>query len=140
MSTLLNPYIAFRDNARQALEFYQSVFGGDLRLNTFGEIGGSDDPSEASKIMHGQLEAANDLVLMAADTPAGMEHTPGGNISISLSGDDEDTLRGYWEGLSGSGTVTEPLTQAPWGDTFGMCVDQFGVAWMVNITGQQPPQ
>lgn len=138
MSTLLNPYIGFRDNARQALEFYQSVFGGELQLSTFADLGASEDPAEAAKIMHGQLETENDLVLMAADTPNEMEYTPGGSISISLSGDDEGELRGYWEKLSGGGTVTVPLEAAPWGDAFGMCVDQFGVAWMVNITGAQP--
>jgi PhnB protein len=140
MSTLLNPYIGFRDNARQAMEFYQSVFGGELQLSTFADIGASDDPAESGKIMHGQLETENDLVLMAADTPSDIEYTPGGSVSISLSGDDEPTLRGYWEALSGDGTVTVPLEKAPWGDTFGMCVDPYGVTWMVNILGAQPPQ
>ncbi|SDS81994.1 VOC family protein [Jiangella sp. DSM 45060] len=139
MSTRLNPYIGFRDNARQALEFYRSVFGGELQLSTFADFGAGDDPAEAGKIMHGQLEAENGLVLMAADTPNAMEHSPGGNVSISLSGDDEPTLRGYWEKLADGGTVTEPLQTAPWGDAFGMCTDRFGVAWLVNITGA-PPQ
>ncbi|RIQ33653.1 VOC family protein [Jiangella rhizosphaerae] len=137
MSTRLNPYIGFRDNARQALEFYRSVFGGELQLSTFADFGASDDPSEAGKIMHGQLETENDLVLMAADTPNEMEYMPGGNVSISLSGEDEDELRGYWERLSDGGAVTVPMEKAPWGDSFGMCVDQFGVTWMVNITGPQ---
>lgn len=135
MSTRLNPYIGFRDNARQALEFYQSVFGGDLQLSTFADFGASEDPAEAGKIMHGQLETENDLILMAADTPNTMELTPGGSISISLSGSDEAELRGYWDKLAGSGQATVPLEKAPWGDTFGMCVDGFGVTWMVNILG-----
>ncbi|WP_053202857.1 VOC family protein [Jiangella muralis] len=138
MSTLLNPYIGFRDNARQAMEFYQSVFGGELRLSTFADLGAGDDPAEAGKIMHGQLESENGLVLMAADTPNSMEHSPGGNVSISLSGDDEPTLRDYWEKLSGDGAVTVPLETAPWGDAFGMCTDRFGVAWLVNITAVPP--
>lgn len=138
MSTRLNPYIGFRDNARQAMEFYQSVFGGELQLSTFADLGAGDDPAEAAKIMHGQLEAENGLVLMAADTPNNMEYSPGGSVSISLSGDDEPTLRGYWEKLADGGTVTEPLQTAPWGDAFGMCTDRFGVAWLVNITGAPP--
>ncbi len=63
-----------------------------------------------------------------------MDWTPGNNYSVSLSGDDEAELRGYWDKLSARGTVTVPLERAAWGDTFGMCVDEFGVNWMVNIT------
>jgi PhnB protein len=135
MTVRLNPYLSFRDNARQAMEFYHSVFGGELSLNTFAEFHASDDPAEQDKIMHGMLETGNDLVLMGADTPNSMDYTPGGSISVSLSGDDEAVLRGYWDGLSSSGSVTMPLEKAPWGDTFGMCVDRFGVNWLVNIAG-----
>jgi PhnB protein len=135
MTTRLNPYLSFRDNAREAMTFYQSVFGGQLDTNTFAEFQASEDPAEQDKIMHAQLTADNGLVLMAADTPNSMEHSPGNNISISLSGEDEKELRGYWDGLSAGGTVTMPLEKAPWGDTFGMCVDRFGIAWMVNIAG-----
>jgi PhnB protein len=134
MSTELNPYLGFRDNARQAMEFYQSVFGGGLDMNTFAEFQASQDPAEADKIMHSRLTTASGLVLMGADTPHGMEYTPGNNYSVSLSGDDEAELRRYWEQLSDGGTVVVPLEQAPWGDSFGMCVDRFGVSWMVNIS------
>ena len=136
MAATLNPYLAFDSNARQAMEFYRDVFGGDLRINTFGEFGQADSP-DADKIMHAQLETANGFTLMASDTPAGMQHTQGDNISISLSGDDADTLRGYWEKLSGGGTVTMPLEKQMWGDEFGMCVDRFGIPWMVNISQPQ---
>ncbi len=132
MTSRLNPYIAFSDDARQALEFYRSVFGGELSLSTFGEAGGADGP-DADKVMHGQLETPAGYTLMVADTPAGMERTVGTNISISLSGDDSDELRGYFAALSEGGTVTVPLEQQMWGDEFGMCLDRFGIAWMVNI-------
>ena len=93
--------------------------------------------------MHGQLETDRGFTLMGADTPQGMEHSPGTAISISLSGDDADVLRGYWEKLSDGGTVTMPLEKQIWGDEFGMCTDQFGIAWMVNIAGRssrpEPP-
>lgn len=135
MSVQLNPYLSFRDNARQAMEFYYSVFGGELTSSTFGEFHASDDPAEQDKIMHSQLDVGGGLVLMASDTPNGMEYTPGTNYSVSLSGDDEETLRRYWTGLSDGGNVTMPLEKAPWGDTFGMCVDKFGVSWLVNIAG-----
>ena len=133
MPTRLNPYLSFRDNARQAMEFYQTVFGGELTLSTFAEMHASEDPSEQDKIMHSMLVSQNDLVLMGADTPNSMEYTAGNNHSVSLSGEDDAELRGYWEKLSASGAVTVPLEKAPWGDSFGMCVDGFGVPWLVNI-------
>jgi len=139
MTTRLNPYISFRDNARDAINFYESVFGGELTLSTFGEYQASEDPAEAEKVMHAMLVTPNGLTLMAADTPNGMDYNPGNNISVSLSGQSEDEaeLRGYWDKLAGGGTVTMPLESAPWGDTFGMCVDKFGIAWLVNIAGAQ---
>jgi PhnB protein len=132
MASQLNPYLSFTDNARQAMEFYASIFGGTLTLSTFGEYG-AEGP-EADKIMHGQLH--NDdtgFALMGADTPEGMDYQPGTNISVSLSGDDAEELRGYWAKLAEGGTVSVPLEKQMWGDEFGMCVDRFGVPWMVNI-------
>jgi PhnB protein len=137
VSTQLNPYLSFRDNAREAMDFYQTVFGGELERSTFAELHASDDPAEQDKIMHSQLSTDGGLTLMASDTPNSMEFTPGTNFSVSLSGDDEPELRGYWEKLSAGGTVAMPLEAAPWGDTFGMCVDKFGVSWLVNISGAQ---
>jgi PhnB protein len=135
MPTRLNPYLNFRDNAREALEFYQSVFGGELTVSTFGEFGASDDPAEKDKVMHGQLESPIGLVLMAADVPNAMDHIVGTNVSVSLSGDDEDEITGYWNGISAGATIGEQLTKAPWGDTFGMCTDKFGIHWLFNIAG-----
>jgi PhnB protein len=135
MPTRLNPYLSFRDNARDAMEFYQSVFGGELTVSTFGEFGVSDDAAEKDKVMHAQLTSPNGLVLMGADTPNSMDYTAGPNISVSLSGDDDAELSGYYERLAEGGTVTEPLAKAPWGDSFGMCVDRFAVNWLVNIAG-----
>jgi PhnB protein len=138
MGTLLNPYLNFRDNAREAMDFYQSVFGGELTRNTFADYHASEDPAEQDKIMHSQLVTESGLTLMAADTPNSMDYTPATTFSISLSGDDDAELRGYWAKLSDGGTITMPLNAAPWGDTFGMCVDKFGVSWWVNISGAQP--
>ncbi|MET3164334.1 UNVERIFIED_ORG: PhnB protein [Arthrobacter sp. UYEF10] len=138
MPMTLNPYLGFRENAREAMTFYQSVFGGDLALSTFGEFHASEDPAEANKIMHGILTASNGLVLMGADTPNGMDLASGSSISVSLSGDDEPELRGYWDKLTADGgTVTVPLERAPWGDIFGMCTDRFGTAWLVNVNNPQ---
>ena len=137
MSISLNPYLGFRDTARQAMDFYQSVFGGEVTRSTFAEFQASDDPAEKDKIMHSMLSTDSGLTLMAADTPNSMDYTPGTNYSISLSGGNEDEaeLRRYWDMLSDGGTVTMPLDRAPWGDIFGMCTDKFGISWLVNIAG-----
>jgi PhnB protein len=134
VTSRLNPYISFADNARQAMEFYRDVFGGDLTANTFGEYGAAEGP-DADKIMHAQLETPASYTLMASDTPPGMPRSEGSSISISLSGDDADQLRGYFAKLSEGGTVTMPLEKQMWGDEFGMCIDRFGVTWLVNIAG-----
>ena len=132
MTSRLNPYISFDGDARQAMEFYEQVFGGTLHMNTFGEYGMADSP-DADKIMHAMLETSSGFTLMGADTPTGMAYEPGNRISVSLSGDDGDELRGYWEKLAANGTVSMPLEKQMWGDEFGMCTDAFGVDWLVNI-------
>ena len=136
MSSQLNPYLNFNGNARQALEFYNSVFGGTLSLNTFADLGAKDSP-DADRIMHGALETEAGYTIMAADVTSDMEYAGISGSSVSLSGDDSDQLHGYWEKLSASGSVQMPMQKQVWGDEFGMCVDGFGVPWLVNIS---PPQ
>lgn len=133
---MLNPYISFRDKARSALEFYHSVFGGELTISTFKDYNLSHTPADDNLVMHGMI-SANGLTLMAADTPADMEAKEPAGISISLSGDNAEELRGYWNKLSEGGMVAMPLEKAPWGDEFGMLVDKFGISWMVNIAGKK---
>ena len=160
MTSRLNPYLNFNGNARQALEFYKGVFGGELTLSTFGDMGMADAP-DAGKIMHGQLETEAGYTIMAASGPdaelimhaqlesdAGytimgadatseMPYTQPGGFAVSISGDDADAMHGYWDKLSASGAVTVPLEKQVWGDEFGMCVDQFGIDWLVNISQPQ---
>ena len=136
MATRLNPYITFDGNARQAMEYYEQVFGGTLRINTFGEYG-ADDKALADKIMHAQLETTSGYTLMASDLAPGMTHNPGDNIVVSLSGEDADELRGYWEKLTDGGTISMPLEKQMWGDEYGACTDRFGVSWMIDITQPQ---
>lgn len=130
MSSRLNPYISYNGNAREALEYYKGVFGGDLTISTFADFGMAD--AGADKVMHGQLETTDGYTLMGADTPPGMPFNPGNTMTVSLSGDTEN-LRGYFDKLADGGSVTMPLEKQVWGDEFGQCVDKFGVAWMVNI-------
>ncbi|GAC1431695.1 MAG: VOC family protein [Ktedonobacteraceae bacterium] len=137
MQTKLNPYLSFKDNTREAMEFYKTVFGGKLTMNTFKDFHASQTPDEDNLIMHSTLEADNGITFMASDTPSRMDYSVGTNFSMSLSGDNEAELSAYFEKLSASGKVTMPLEKALWGDTFGMLTDKFGVAWLVNIAGQK---
>lgn len=137
MNSKLNPYINFDGKTKEAMEFYNGVFGGKLTLSTYKEGGRPQDPSEDDKIMHAMLIADNGITMMAADTPKGWAYNPGNNISISLSGDDETELAGYWDKLSAGGKVDQPLVAASWGDKFGMLTDKFGIRWMVNIAAKK---
>jgi PhnB protein len=137
MSSKLNPYINFKGQAKAAMEFYKAAFGGKLIMSTFGESGMMKDGPEANNIMHAMLTADNGMLLMASDTPDHMQYKPGNNVSISLSGDNESELKGYWENLSEGGTISQPLVKAPWGDQFGMFTDKFGIQWLVNITAKK---
>ncbi len=137
MASKMNPYLNFDGNAKQAIEFYKAVFGGALTMTTFKDGGMPVDASDAGKIMHAQLVADNGITLMASDTPKGWAYTPGNNVSISLSGANDAELRGYWDGLAKGATIGMPLSAAPWGDTFGMLDDQFGIRWLINISPKQ---
>lgn len=119
------------------MEFYKSVFGGKLDMTTFKEANMSQDAAEGERIMHAMLEGENGIVFMASDTPNHIPYQPGNTITMSLSGDEEEQLRGYWNNLSEGGKVDYPLEKAPWGDTFGMLTDKFGIEWMVNITAKK---
>ena len=136
MTVKLNSYISFQDNAREAIEFYKSVFGGEVYMDTFGSMQDSGipvDEGDKEKIMHAYLKGENGVEVMAADTPKGMEFKTGSRVSLTLNGDDEPLLRSYWDKLAAGGKVTVPLEKAPWGDTFGMLTDKFGVEWMIDI-------
>jgi PhnB protein len=137
MASQLNPYLNFNGNARQALEFYAGVFGGELTLNTFAQFGAAQGSADADRIMHGMLQTEAGYTIMGADVTSDMAYQPPAGFSVSLSGDDADALRGYFEQLAASGTVTMPLDKQVWGDEFGMCVDGFGVSWLVNIAQPQ---
>lgn len=132
--TILNPYLSFNGNARTAMEFYRGVFGGELEVMTFAGMEGMGiDPDEVDLAMHAQLTTAEGLTLMASDTPRKMNWREPVGMQVSVSGDDEATLRGYWDALADGATVTMPLGPPPWGGLFGMLKDQFGVEWMVSI-------
>lgn len=131
MTSILNPYLHLDGDAREALDFYQSVFGGELRVMTYGDMG--TEGELASRVMHGQLSAPNGLTLMVSDGGLGEAVERGNAWSLSLSGDDDAELRGWFEALAAGGEVTLPLEKQMWGDVYGQLTDRFGTPWMVNI-------
>jgi PhnB protein len=135
MTVKLHSYLGFDGNAKEAIEFYKSVFGGEVFTDTFENYADRMPAAEADKgkLLHGYLKGDNGIELMIADTPSNAEFTKGSQIALALNGDDEATLRGYWDKLSQGGTIAMPLEKAPWGDIFGMLTDKFGVTWMVDI-------
>jgi PhnB protein len=135
---ILNPYLQFSGNAREALTAYQSVFGGELNIMTFGDMGMTEhegEPLAADGVMHGQLTTTEGFTLMGADAPSSSIEPENG--SVSISGDEDELLHGYFDKLAEGGSVQVPLEKAPWGDSFGMATDEFGIEWMVNISGGQ---
>ncbi|MCU0298098.1 MAG: VOC family protein [Candidatus Nanopelagicales bacterium] len=129
----LNPYLSFNGQAREALQRYHDVLGGELTLTTFAEFG-QDDPAIADLIMHGQLLTADGQMLMGADTPPGMDYRPGNTATVILHGEDEQTLRRYWDGLSQGATVNVALEPQMWGDVYGQLSRRCGA----TSTGNSP--
>lgn len=138
MSVRLNPYLNFADGqAREALEFYASVLGGDLNLMTFGQMGTEGPVGE--QIMHGQLETPDGFTLMGADAPPEFVQLAfGDNVSVSISGDDAEKMTGWFHALSADAqAITMPLEKQMWGDVFGSFKDRFGINWLFNIADDQ---
>lgn len=135
MTTRLNPYLNFADGrAREAMEFYRSVLGGELDVMTFGQMG-TEGPL-AEHVMHSQLVTPDGFTIMGADAPPEfVQMTFGDNLSVSISGDEADKMTGWFDALSEGGEVSMPLEKQMWGDTFGSFKDRFGVSWLVNIAG-----
>lgn len=138
MSINVRPYLQFRDGAREAMAFYQDVFGGEVAISTFAEFGFGEGAA-GEKVMHSTLAVDGVTLLMAADTPEGMELPERSSVAVSLFGDAEDSaaMHAQWEKLADGATIVENLAVAPWGDEFGMLYDRFGTFWMVNIAADR---
>lgn len=132
MEVQLNPYLTFNGTAGAAMKFYQSVFGGELTMQTFGEVKMAQSPADENLIMHASLKS-DSAIIMASDSQSGEPATAGDNISLSLSGKDAKGLTDVFNKLAQGGKMDTPLAKQFWGDTFGMVTDKFGTQWMVNI-------
>ncbi|GAA3668396.1 VOC family protein [Nonomuraea antimicrobica] len=127
-------HLNFRGDARAALTFYQSVFGGDVAVVTYKDAGNVQDPSDADHVMWGQVAAASGFAVMAYDVPARQPWHPGENaFFVSLRGDAADEVTAYWERLSDGAAVLRPLGPAPWAPLYGMLKDRYGVVWVVDV-------
>jgi len=138
----LNPYLSFKDNAREALEFYRSVLGGELDITAFGDMGEAMPaaPGEENLVMHGQLVLDDGLMLMAADTPSGMDYVaPTAGVTVAYTGGpgDHDRISAAFAALAEGGAIGVPFEQAPWGDYFGQLTDRFGISWMMDVGTQE---
>jgi PhnB protein len=135
MKTTLLPYLNFDGKTAEAMNFYQSIFGGELNLQTYGEAGMEEDAELGKRIIHADLRSEL-FSVMASDTHP--EHSPpmsiGNNIHLSIIGSDEDMLTQYFYKLSEDGSIYMPLEKQFWGDIFGSLTDKFGINWMVNIS------
>jgi len=130
----LAPYLSFRDRARPAMEFYRSVFRGELTITPFGSFDVGQDARDADLVMHAQLETPHGFTLMASDTPRHLPHTAPAGVALSLDGDEAGALESWWSALGEGGRITMPLAAPPWGGRFGMLTDRFDVDWMVSIS------
>ncbi|WP_344028533.1 VOC family protein [Pseudonocardia kongjuensis] len=135
MAVSMNPYLHFDNASRQAMEFYRSVFGGELSIMTFGDMGAEGPVPPPDGVMHAYLQTPDGFALMASDgdpeRPVGAD--PAG-VSISISGDDIGRLEGWFGALADGGVVDVPFEKQMWGDVFGQVTDRFGVRWLVNAT------
>ncbi len=133
----LTPYRQFNGNANEAMEFYQSVFGGELQALPFSAVHTEEEVGNAGDlIMHAELRVDGKNLIFASDIPPGMQRIKGEDTPLSLTGsaEQEAELRGYWEKLSeGASSITMPLETVPWGAVYGALEDRFGTHWVFNI-------
>lgn len=137
MSVTVVPHLNFRGEAREALEFYHSAFGGDVAVVTYKDAGNVQDPSEADQVMWGQVTAANGFRVMAYDVPSRMPWDQGENaFFVSLRGETSEEVTAFWEKLSEGAIIVQALEPAQWAPLYGMLKDRFGVVWAVDVVSQ----
>jgi PhnB protein len=135
MSVTTATHLNFRGQAREALEFYQSVFGGQMVAITYADADASQRPEEADQMMWGQVQSEEGFHVMAYDVPASRAYEPGTDpVFVSVRGQDEDEIRRYWEGLCKDATIKAPLEPSGWAPLYGMLTDRFGVTWVLDVT------
>ena len=134
MTITTTTHLNFRGDARAALEFYKSVFGGEVTLFTYADAENVQTPAEADQIMWGQVLGEGGIHLMAYDVPSSMPYDQGVNsVFVSIRGSDADEITGYWEHLSVGATILQDLAPAGWSPLYGMLKDRFGIVWVLDV-------
>lgn len=135
----INPYINFDGNTEEAFEFYQSVFGGELQITRYKDLGNNMGASgeDLNKIANIVLPLKEETVLMGTDAleSMGQKLSVGNNFSITLETDSADEAEELFNKLSDGGEVQMPLMETEWAEKYGALTDKFGIQWMVNYTG-----
>ena len=132
MGPTLSPYLTFNGNAAEAMKFYQTVFGGELKMQTFGEAKMPQSPEQEHLIIHADLKSGG-ISFMASDALPSRQAKFGDNVHMSIVGSDGERLTSIFDGLAAGGKADFPLAKQFWGDTYGQVTDKFGVHWMVDI-------
>ncbi|MBX7047083.1 MAG: VOC family protein [Ignavibacteria bacterium] len=133
----LNPYLSFDGNTEEAFNFYKSVFGGEFAfVMRYKDVPAdvpmpNKNPADDNRIMHVSLPVGQSM-LMASDAPSHLKLNQGNNLQISISVDSKEDADRIFSGLSAGGSVMMPMSDAFWGDYFGMFTDKFGVHWMIS--------
>jgi PhnB protein len=140
MTLAATTHLNFRGDARAALAFYRSVFGGEQTVVTYAEAHTVQDPAEADQVMWGQVDAPNGFRVMAYDVPSATAWDPGTiPVFVSVRGQDANEITRLWEGLSEGSTVVQPLAPAGWAPLYGMLRDRFGVTWVLDVATSRAP-
>lgn len=139
MTVTTTTHLNFRGQAREALDLYASIFGGQVIAYTYGDAHMDADGAVPDQLMWGGFEAPNGLHLMAFDVPPGRPLSRGeDSVFISVRGDDPDEITTCFTVLAEGGTVRTPLGPSAWGSPlYGMLDDRFGITWVMDIAPSQ---
>ena len=152
MTIQTTTHLNFRGDARQALEFYQSVFGGHVVINTYADFGMPAEIPGSDNVVFGLVAAENGFRVMGYDVPGQTEGGISGGGSthrennttvtdqalfVSIGSDSLEELQGFWDVLAVDAIVVEPLAASAWSAGFGMLTDRFGVTWSISVTPAQ---
>ncbi|GAA1587726.1 VOC family protein [Kribbella sancticallisti] len=137
MSITTTTHLNFRGDARAALEFYRTVFGGEITVVTYQDAHNVQDPIEADQIMWGQVQGDNGIHVMAYDVPVRTPYEQGVNsVFVSIRGTDAEEISTCWKKLAEGADVIQDLAPAGWSPLYGMLKDRFGVVWVLDIAAQ----
>jgi len=134
MTITTTTHLNFRGDARAALEFYQSVFGGQLVALSYADAQRETTPAEADHVLFGSVTSDEGFRIMAFDVLAGRAYDPGTiPVFVSVRVTDAAAITGYWEKLVDGGTIVEPIGPSQWSPLYGMLTDRFGVTWVLDV-------